>query len=100
MIKNSKQNWTVGAVVKVGFHSLKIRAICQTPGDGLPDAYILTNLAESRLYKFIPHNGLIAIDHEEAEAMLVAEQRRVAADIDRRYALSETRARINSLFGV
>jgi hypothetical protein len=39
MISNTRQNWIVGHNVKVGFLTLKVRAIIETPGDYLPDAY-------------------------------------------------------------
>ena len=70
MVKNSKQNWQVGAMVKVGFMSLVVKAAIATPGDYLPDAYILTNQAGTQLYKFVPHNGLEKIDVSEAKEML------------------------------
>jgi uncharacterized small protein (DUF1192 family) len=68
VIKNSKQNWTVGQTVKVGFLSLVVRAAIATPGDGLPDAYFLSNIAGTKLYEFIPHQGLTLITVEEAQA--------------------------------
>ena len=70
MVKNSKQNWQAGATVKVGFMSLVVKAAVATPGDYLPDAYILTNQTGTQLYKFVPHNGLEKIDVAEAKEML------------------------------
>lgn len=58
MIKNTNQNWAVGETVKVGFLSLKVEKIELTPGDYLPDAYILINLKGDKQYRFVPHNGL------------------------------------------
>lgn len=58
MIKNSKQNWEIGEMVKVGFLSLRVMAKQATPGDYAPDAYILTNKDASKYYRFVPHNGL------------------------------------------
>lgn len=58
MIKNSRQNWEVGSNVKVGFLTLTIIAKEPTPGDYMPDAYLLTSLDGSREYRFVPHNGL------------------------------------------
>ena len=78
MIKNSKQNWQVGATVKVGFISLVVRAAIATPGDYLPDAYILTNQAGTQLYKFVPHNGLEKIDVAEAKKMMEHAERNAA----------------------
>jgi hypothetical protein len=60
MITNSKQAWQVGETVKVGFMSLRVVAKEPTPGDYMPDAYILCGLGknEQRKYRFVPHNGL------------------------------------------
>lgn len=70
MITKTRQNWTVGQPVKVGFLSLVVKAAIATPGDYLPDAYILANQAGTQLYKFVPHNGLEKISTDEAKAML------------------------------
>lgn len=78
MITRTKQNWTTGNMVKVGFLSLMVVQSIPTPGDFLPDAYILVNAAETQLYKFVPHNGLEKIDADEANA-LIAESRAIAA---------------------
>ena len=66
MIRNTKQNWSVGNTVKVGFLSLIVLAAVPTPGDYLPDAYILSNAGSTRFYKFVPHNGLECITEAEA----------------------------------
>jgi hypothetical protein len=60
MIKNSKQSWQVGEVVKVGFMKLMVVSKEPTPGDWLPDAYILCGLGDKmhNKYRFVPHNGL------------------------------------------
>ena len=58
MIKNSKQAWEVGEVVKVGFLALRVLAKVATPGNYLPDQYALTNNTGDRFYRFVPHNGL------------------------------------------
>ena len=78
MIKNSKQNWQVGATVKVGFLSLVVKAAIATPGDYMPDAYILSNQAGTQFYKFVPHNGLEKIGAVEANEMLAAAKRHAA----------------------
>ena len=57
MITKTKQNWDIGQIVKVGFLKLKIINI-KSINDGLPDIYILKSLDDTRLYEFIPHNGL------------------------------------------
>lgn len=56
----SKQSWEVGEIVKVGFIKLRVCQIELTPGDYLPDAYILCGLGAQadRKYRFVPHNGL------------------------------------------
>lgn len=64
----SKQNWSVGETVKVGFMSLTVCAKVATPGDYLPDAYALTNKGATKFYRFVPHNGLHACE-SLAEAM-------------------------------
>ena len=73
MISNTKQNWNVGATVKVGFMSLIVKATIATPGDYAPDAYILGNAANTQLYKFVPHKGLQKISAEDAKDMLQSE---------------------------
>jgi hypothetical protein len=57
MIKNSKQKWEVGSTVKVGFMSLVVIEKEPTPGDFMPDAYILLS-AKGVAYRFVPHHGL------------------------------------------
>lgn len=66
MIRNSKQNWEIGNTVKVGFLTLKVIAKRATPGDYMPDAYLLTNVAGSKVYEFVPHNGCRLVDPSEA----------------------------------
>lgn len=58
MITKSAQTWEVGEMVKVGFLTLRVTAKEPTPGDYMPDAYILINKDGSRKYRFVPHNGL------------------------------------------
>lgn len=60
MIRNTKQNWTVGSVVKVGFLTLVVTAIIPTPGDGAPDEYRLVN-TKGVQYSFVPHHGLVRL---------------------------------------
>ena len=62
MINKSKQDWSTGATVKVGFLTLIVKQIELTPGDYKPDAYILTNTAGDKTYRFVPHNGLERIN--------------------------------------
>lgn len=64
MIRNSLQDWSVGSTVKVGFLALKVLAAVPTPGDYVPDAYILQG-AKGQVYRFVPHNGLEKIDADD-----------------------------------
>jgi hypothetical protein len=81
MITKSKQNWTTGQTVKVGFLSLMVVQCIPTPGDYAPDAYLLTNAASTQLYKFVPHNGVEKISLAEANEMIAS-----AADLARQQA--------------
>lgn len=56
-IKNTKQNWEIGQVVKVGFMTLKIVAV-RAEKDWLPDIYEMVSICGKKTYDFIPHNGL------------------------------------------
>ena len=57
MITRSKQQWTVGSTVKVGFMTLRVLS-ARAEYDGMPDIYTLESLDGSKRYEFIPHNGL------------------------------------------
>jgi hypothetical protein len=84
MINKSKQDWSVGATVKVGFLTLEVKAAVPTPGDYAPDAYILVNKAQTQLYSFVPHNGITKISVSEAQEMISEAQAyaaRVAAQV-------------------
>jgi catalase len=72
MINRSKQNWTAGTTVKVGFLSLMVVQCIPTPGDYAPDAYILINTAQTQLYKFVPHNGVEKLTLAEANEMIAS----------------------------
>jgi hypothetical protein len=102
MITKTKQTWTVGATVKVGFLSLTVKAAVATPGDFKPDAYILTNAAGTQLYKFVPHNGLEKISLIEAQEMLavakVAADRMAADAIAKAKDNSKSAAKISEIF--
>ena len=78
MIRNSKQQWEVGQTVRAGFLSLVVRAKVATPGDGMPDAYLLTNAAGDRLYCFQPHCGCRGIDATEARELMAIAERHAA----------------------
>lgn len=74
--KARKQNWSAGAIVKVGFLAFTVIAKIPTPGDFKPDAYVLSR--GTTFYSFVPHNGLTKITTDEARAML-ADAKRIAA---------------------
>lgn len=65
MITRSKQSWSVGAIVKVGFCTLKVIS-ARAVKDGMPDIYTLTSLDGCKTYEFVPHNGLRLI-HTDIE---------------------------------
>ena len=60
MITKTKQQWIAGQTVKVGFMSLRVVSSRATPGDYLPDAYLLES--KGKFYEFVPHNGLTRLD--------------------------------------
>jgi hypothetical protein len=68
MINRSKQDWTVGNTVKVGFLSLTVLAVVPTPGDSKPDAYVLAS--KTAFYEFVPHNGLNRIEASDAQDLI------------------------------
>jgi len=102
MIKNSKQNWTVGSKVNVGFmRGLLILAVVPTPGDLKPDAYVLASA--TKYYKFTPHFGLEEITKatviemtEEAKAIARAQAEAATDAAARRSSESEFQARLIS----
>lgn len=57
MITTSKQDWTIGKTVKVGFLTLRVLAV-RAIKDGMPDIYTVSSLDGLKTYEFIPHNGL------------------------------------------
>lgn len=59
MVTRTKQNWSIGEWVKVGFMRLKVLSV-RAEYDGLPDIYTLVS-STGKKYEFIPHNGLFAI---------------------------------------
>ena len=69
MIQTTAQIWEPGEMVKVGFLSLRVLAKQATPGDYKPDAYILTNKAADKFYRFVPHNGIQGGFRSMAEAL-------------------------------
>lgn len=70
MINRTKQDWSVGSTVKIGFLSLIVRGAYETPGDYKPDAYLLSNDKQTNFYRFVPHNGLEKISADEFTNLL------------------------------
>ena len=60
-ITNTRQDWSPGKIVKVGFLQLRVLGFRQVY-DYLPDIYTLESLDGSKRYEFIPHNGLTRIN--------------------------------------
>ena len=58
MTTRTKQDWTQGSTVKVGFLTLEVVDRIPTPGDFRPDAYRLWNPANGKKYPFTPHHGI------------------------------------------
>ncbi len=59
-ITRSKQDWTPGNEVKVGFMRLRVISV-EAIKDSMPDIYTLESLDGTKRYEFIPHNGLSRI---------------------------------------
>jgi hypothetical protein len=60
MITKTKQDWSIGNIVKVGFLQLKIVG-ARAEKDFMPDIYELVDERNGYKYEFIPHNGLFKI---------------------------------------
>jgi hypothetical protein len=102
MITKTKQAWLPGNSVRVGFLTLVVRAAVATPGDGMPDAYILSNATGTQLYKFVPHNGLEKIGTDEARILVAnarhAEAARAATAAAQLIAACRTSAEVEAIF--
>lgn len=66
MIRNTRQNWTVGSTVRVGFLRLRVLASIATPGNYRPDEYALESLDGRAFYRFTPHHGIVRVDDRAA----------------------------------
>ncbi|RUR68660.1 hypothetical protein EJP67_16480 [Variovorax guangxiensis] len=71
----AKQDWTIGATVKVGFLALTVIAKIPTPGDFKPDAYVLASPSKGTFYEFVPHHGLNKIEPHEARELIAQSKR-------------------------
>ena len=60
-IIHSKQDWTPGQLVNVGFLRLRMIRV-DAVFDGKPDIYTLESLDGSKRYEFIPHLGITRIN--------------------------------------
>ncbi len=98
MITNSKQNWTVGSTVKVGFLTLKVRAVIATPGDYKPDAYLLTNMHGTKIYSFVPHNGISEVSPSEAQEMTEQNEKINANKITKAWGEVQKMNEVNAVF--
>lgn len=98
MINRTKQDWTTGQTVKVGFLSLIVKAAVATLGDYAPDAYILANSAGTQLYKFVPHNGLEKITTDEARDLIATAERHAARVAAQAIAKAAASREIDALF--
>ena len=63
---NAKQNWSVGAVVRVGFLTLRVIGFVPTPGNYSPDEWALESMKGDKFYTFTPHRGLFRVATREA----------------------------------
>ncbi len=98
MITKTKQNWAVGSTVRVGFLTLVVKAAIATPGDFLPDAYILTNAAGDKLYKFVPHNGLESVTVAQVRSLIIEAQDHAARVAAKAIAKASCTREIDALF--
>ena len=60
-ITRSNQTWSIGSLVKIGFLRFEVVGIEPTPGDSMPDIYLLrrkTQAGNTISYRFRPHWGL------------------------------------------
>jgi hypothetical protein len=66
MTSKTRQDWNIGATVKVGFLTLVVKS-------KLPNSeHLLTNVAGTKLYHQTPYNGVLSVDLLEARELLAA----------------------------
>ena len=58
MITRTKQDWTQGSTVKVGFLTLEVVDRVAAPLSYYQEAYRLWNPVNGKKYTFVPHNGI------------------------------------------
>lgn len=54
---SKNKSWNRGDIVKVGFLKLQVLG-ARAEKDSLPDIYTLASMDGTKIYEFIPHNGL------------------------------------------
>ena len=62
MISHTRQNWSPGSIVRVGFMRLRVLCSLATPGDYRPDVYALESIDGRLFYRFTPHHGITRVD--------------------------------------
>lgn len=82
----TKQNWTVGAQVKVGFLTLHVCFLAPLGGG----AAVLRG--GTKFYSFVPYCGLSEVSRAEAEAIVAAAKAAYAAREDKAAAAREALA--------
>lgn len=66
MIHHTRQNWSLGSTVRVGFLRLRVIAIIPTPANHRPDEYALESLDGRAFYRFTPHHGVVRVESRDA----------------------------------
>lgn len=66
MITRTRQDWTIGSTVKVGFLRLRVLGTIATPGNYRPDEYALESLDGTAFYRFTPHYGIARVNDRAA----------------------------------
>ncbi len=88
----SRQDYSVGSTVRVGFMTLVVKA-------SLPRGeYILANGAGTQLYHQVPYNGAASITPAEAAALLAARDAEAVSAKVKASRVDARAAAINALF--
>jgi len=66
MISRTRQDWSPGSIVRVGFLRLRVLCSIATPGDYLPEVYALESVDGRSFYRFTPHNGIARVADRNA----------------------------------
>ena len=66
MITRTRQKWSSGSTVRVGFLRLRVLACIPTPGNYRPDEYALESLDGRTHYRFTPHHGVVRVESRDA----------------------------------